>query len=429
MSNQDYKRIINTVVAGSVDLDAAVQANFNASNIRNVGVDPNTSGLVDNDTLVYDAVNNEWVYGQGSGSGGGGSGPTGPTGPAGPVEMFTGPSGSTGPCSTGPTGPNTVGPPGSTGSVGPPGPTGLPGFLTSTGPTGPAGSPGTSSNTGPTGPAGSAAIATGPTGSDGLQGPTGPTGPAGGQTGPDGRTGPTGSQLLSDLDDVNIVGPTPISIVFNTTTDITGPMISMTNNNVVLGNYIGDPGSNNTLLGLNTSVGVGVTNCIVIGSGATGLTSDSVYIPNLAQSDPESWFVSYHSDTGELAVGPTGPTGTNVITYTSTFEETAYGSNVTTAYSHSLNGIPDLVQVRFRCIDAGGDKGYELGDTVFYGGSAAGNANDGISIYTETGPTENLFYYLRISSSEVRLIDRNTGQDNTFDFSSDWSLSTSAIKF
>jgi len=124
-------------------------------------------------TLIYDSVANQWVYGYGGG--GGDRGPTGPTGGVG----STGPTGSVG--STGPTGVGSTGPTGRTGSTGPTG-------FGSTGPTGPGvgatGATGATGRIGPTGPG---------VGATGATGVTGPTGPGVGATGATGPTGPGGA--------------------------------------------------------------------------------------------------------------------------------------------------------------------------------------------------------------------------------------------
>ena len=129
-------------------------------------------------TLIYDSVANQWVYGYGGG--GGDRGPTGPTGGVG---------------STGPTG--RTGPTGGVGSIGPTGRTGSTGDVGSTGPTG-VGSTGPTGRTGSTGPTGFGSTGpTGPgvgaTGATGATGRIGPTGPGVGATGATGPTGPGGA--------------------------------------------------------------------------------------------------------------------------------------------------------------------------------------------------------------------------------------------
>jgi hypothetical protein len=122
-------------------------------------LDVNVTGVVDGDSVIYDAGTDKFVAGPAAGA----QGATGVTGATGPE----GATGATGAATTGATGP--TGPSGSAGSAGAAGQTGATG---ATGPTGVTGITGT----GVTG-------ATGPTGVSGVAGTTGPTG-ATGATGP-----------------------------------------------------------------------------------------------------------------------------------------------------------------------------------------------------------------------------------------------------
>ena len=150
-------------------------------------------------------VNNWWTATQVVG------GFVGPTGTTGPTGTLTGPTGYTGPIGTGPTGATgpqstvtgptgytgpqgiqgiqgTTGPTGLQGVIGPTGTTGFTGPI-GTGPTGPQGSASNTGATGPTGATGAASTVTGPTGYTGYTGPTGPTGATGAAST---VTGPTG---------------------------------------------------------------------------------------------------------------------------------------------------------------------------------------------------------------------------------------------
>ena len=128
-------------------------------------------------TLYYNSLTSEVVYGPISGI-------TGATG----VTGFTGAEGPTGLSLTGPTGfSGATGPTADTGATGDTGPTGY-------GDTGPTGTTGPQADTGATGATGPTGYgATGPTGATGPQADTGATGPTGlGYTGLTGPTGPAG---------------------------------------------------------------------------------------------------------------------------------------------------------------------------------------------------------------------------------------------
>lgn len=67
-------------------------------------------------------------------------------------------------------------------------------------------------------------------------------------------------------------------------------------------------------------------------------------------------------------------------TYTSTDQTITLGGTLTLA--HSLGGVPQLIQIQAKCIDAGGEGGYSQNDVLIFpmgGSDAAANLGTGIS--------------------------------------------------
>jgi hypothetical protein len=471
MSNQTFD-IVNTVRAGRVTRDASLVPIFNAAYLQTQPIDGDTSGLNDGETVLYDSATGEWIYGPAPG--GGPTGPTGPmnamgiTGPSGPtgatgfsptgpdgstgsdgnagpqgptgpsVTGSTGPSvtgptgleitGATGPCCTGPQGASVTGPTGVLGITGGLGPIGVPSVL---GATGPQGAPGNNPFDGSTGPQG--IPTTGPSGPTGATGIQGPVGPAGAPEGPTGVTGPTGVQSFADMDDTTVAGFIGTNVIdFTVTAGTTGPLIDISNTNVIMGEGAGrniSSGTSNVIIGTGADLDdPTLTNCIVLGLGATGFTSNEVYLPSgLPATGPGNWKMTYDSTTGRLAVGPTG-----ISSFGYTIEETSFmalSTPMTGTWTHSLGGPPDIIQPVLHAITTDNAVDMVAGSYVIMTGAQVPDGSEGYNVYTRSA-TENTDVSI-IVDGQVKMIDldlTNTGNSNSI-IDIHWEIGLRLLKF